>query len=168
MQAWADRIGRRLKLRDLHILMEVVQWRNMTKAAQHLAVSTPVVSKTIADMEQMLGVSLLDRTSKGVEPTIYGRALLNGGVTVFDELRQRVQEIEFLKDPTAGELRIGATTAPQRDCCLLSSSDSFANIPASSFMSRWPIQPFCNTASCAIARSNSRSGESPDRVWKAI
>src|SRR4051794_28099998 len=112
MQTWADRIGRRLKLRDLHILMEVVQWRNMTKAAQHLAVSTPVVSKTIADLEHMLGVSLLDRTPKGVEPTIYGRALLAGGVTVFDELRQRVQEIEFLQDPTAGELRIGATTAP--------------------------------------------------------
>jgi DNA-binding transcriptional LysR family regulator len=42
---------------------------------------------------------------------MYGRALLKHGATVFDELRQSVKEIEFLSDPTIGELRIGATAA---------------------------------------------------------
>jgi len=70
---WADRIGSRLKLRDLHILLAVVEWRSMGKAAKHLAVSQPVVSRAIADLEQGLGVPLLDRTPQGVEPTIYGR-----------------------------------------------------------------------------------------------
>src|SRR5450755_1542202 len=104
---WADRIGRHLKLRDLHILLAVVEWGSMSKAAKRLAISPPVVSKAIADLERTLGVRLLDRSPQGVEPTMYGRALLNGGVAVFDELRQRVKEIEFLANPTVGELRIG-------------------------------------------------------------
>jgi DNA-binding transcriptional LysR family regulator len=54
-------------------------------------------------------VRLLDRGRHGVEPTEYGRALLNGGNAMFDELRQAVKNIEFIADPTVGEVRIGAT-----------------------------------------------------------
>jgi len=104
---WADRIGRRLKLRDLHVLSAVVQWGSMAKAAQHLAVSQPVVSAAVADLENAIGVRLLDRSRRGVEPTIYGRALLKHGLVAFNALKQGVKEIEFLADPTAGELRIG-------------------------------------------------------------
>jgi DNA-binding transcriptional LysR family regulator len=81
----------------------------MQKAAKQLAISQPVVSKVIADIESMLGVRLFDRSPQGVEPTSYGRALLKGGVAVFDELRTSLDEIKFLSDPTAGELRIGST-----------------------------------------------------------
>jgi DNA-binding transcriptional LysR family regulator len=109
MATWVDRIGRRVKLRDLHILMEVVRWKSMVKAAKHLGISPPVVSKTITDVERLLGVSLLDRRSDGVEPTPYGRALIKRGIVVFDELRQGIQDIEHLGDPTAGEVRIGST-----------------------------------------------------------
>jgi DNA-binding transcriptional LysR family regulator len=111
MPSWTDRIGRRVKLRDLHILMEVVQWGSMVKAAKHLGISTPVVSKTIADIEHALGVPLLDRHPLGIEPTRYGRALIKRSIVVFDELRQGVKDIEFLADPTVGEVRIG-NTAP--------------------------------------------------------
>ena len=55
-----------------------------------------------------IGVRLLDRNRQGVEPTEYGRALLDCGVAVFDDLRQGVKNIEFLADPTAGEVRIGS------------------------------------------------------------
>jgi hypothetical protein len=44
-----ERIGRRLKLRDLRILMTVVECGTMGKAAGRLAVSQPVVSKAIAE-----------------------------------------------------------------------------------------------------------------------
>lgn len=104
-----ERIGRRLKLRDLRILMTVVECGTMGKAAARLAVSQPVVSKAIADLEHALGVRLLDRSRRGVEPTPYGRALTKRGVAIFDEMRQGIEEIEFLSDPTAGEVRIGAT-----------------------------------------------------------
>ena len=106
-----ERIGRRLKLRDLRILMTVVECGTMGKAAERLSISQPVVSKAIADMEHALGVRLLDRSQRGVEPTPYGRALIKRGIAIFDEMRQGIEEIEFLSDPTAGEVRIGATDA---------------------------------------------------------
>ena len=104
---WTDRVERRIKLRDLHILLALVECGSMGRAAKRLAISQPVVSKTIADLEHTLGVRLLDRTSQGVEATAYGRALLDCGTAVFDDLRQGMQEIAFLSDPTVGELRVG-------------------------------------------------------------
>ena len=106
---WVDRIGRRLKLRDLHIFLAVAQHKSMVKAANEIAVSQPVVSKAIADIEHTLQVRILDRAARRVEPTLYGRALIKWATLAFDDLQQSVKEIEFLADPTRGELRIGST-----------------------------------------------------------
>jgi DNA-binding transcriptional LysR family regulator len=105
----SDRIGRRMKLHDLHVLMSVVQAGSMSKAAQILNTTQPAVSRSIADLEHEVGVRLLDRGRHGVEATEYGRALLDGGNAMFDELRQAIRNIEFIADPTVGEVRIGAT-----------------------------------------------------------
>jgi DNA-binding transcriptional LysR family regulator len=104
---WSDRIGRRIRLRDLHILLAVAEAGSMAKASAKLAISHPVVSKTISDLEHTLGVKLLDRNSQGVELTTYGRVLLKCGVNVFDEMRQGLKQIEFLADPSSGELAVG-------------------------------------------------------------
>jgi DNA-binding transcriptional LysR family regulator len=102
-----DRIGRRLKLHDLHVLMAVAQAGSMSKAAVLLNTGQPAISRSIAELEHALGVCLLDRNRQGVKPTKYGHALLDGGTMVFDDLRQTVKNIEFLADPTVGEVRIG-------------------------------------------------------------
>src|SRR5262245_9951657 len=102
----SERIGRRMKLHDLHVLMTVVQAGSMRKAAALLNTSQPAISRSIADLEGAIGVRLLDRDHQGIEPTPYGRALLDGGMAVFDDLRQAVKNIESLADPTVGEIRI--------------------------------------------------------------
>ncbi len=104
-----DRTLRRLKLSDLRIFHAVAQRGGMAKAAADLNISQPAVSKAVAALEHTLGVQLLERHPHGAEPTIYGRALLKGGVAVFDELQQSVKEIGFLADAQAVELRIGCT-----------------------------------------------------------
>src|SRR5688572_20598860 len=103
---WEERIGRRLKLRDIHILSAVVHWGSMGKAASHLAMSQPAVSEAIANLEAALCVRLLDRSRRGIEPTIYANALLKRGHVVFDELLQGIKGIEFLANPATGEVRI--------------------------------------------------------------
>src|SRR5262245_20956417 len=104
---WDDHIGRRLRLRDLRVFFAVVEFGSIAKAAIQLRVSQPAVSQVIADLEHTLGVRLFDRSSRGVEPTLYARALLARGRVAFDELRQGIKDIEFLADPTAGELTFG-------------------------------------------------------------
>ena len=106
---WESQIGRRLRLRDLHVFSTVVQRGSMAKAAQQLGVSQPAVSEVIADLEHALGVRLVDRSAQGVSPTIYGSALLRRSVAVFDELKQSIRDIEFLSDPTVGEVRFACT-----------------------------------------------------------
>jgi DNA-binding transcriptional LysR family regulator len=108
---WDARIGKRLRLRDLYILSAVVERGSMAKAAKHLAMSQPAISEAIANLEAVLHVRLLDRGPRGVEPTIYAEALLKRGLVVFDELRQGIKDIEFLVDPTLGEVRIGCPEA---------------------------------------------------------
>jgi DNA-binding transcriptional LysR family regulator len=104
---WESQIGRRLRFRDLHVLSVVVQRGSMAKAAAQLGVAQPSVSEVIADLEHALGVRLLDRSPKGVEPTVYASALLKRSLVAFDELKQGIRDIECLADPTAGEFRIG-------------------------------------------------------------
>ena len=124
---WESHIGRRLRLRDLHVFSAVVRCGSMAKAAAQLGVAQPTVSEMIADLEHTFGVRLLDRSARGVEPTVYGDALLKRSVAAFDELKQSSRDIEFLADPTVGELRIGcvetlsATLVPR---VLLSSPSS--------------------------------------------
>ena len=105
----SDRIGKRMKLQDLHVLMAVVQAGSMGKAALVLNTTQPNISRSIVELERAFGVRLLNRHRRGVEPTECGRALLECGTAVFDELRRGVKSIEFLADPTAGEVRIGST-----------------------------------------------------------
>lgn len=104
---WENHIGRRIKLRDLHVFFTVLKSGSVTKAAAQLGVSPPAVSQVISDLEHALGVKLFDRSPQGMEPTAYGYALLKGGAAAFDDLKQTIKEIEFLADPTVGEVRIG-------------------------------------------------------------
>jgi DNA-binding transcriptional LysR family regulator len=104
-----DRIGRRLKLNDLHVFLTVVQAGSMGKAAERLHTSQSAVSRTIADLEHAFGVRLLDRSRSGIEPTTYGSELLKCGTAVFDDLHQGIKNIKYLTDPTVGEVRIGTT-----------------------------------------------------------
>jgi len=107
LMRWEQQIGRRLRLRDLFVFFTVVEYGSMAKAADKLGVSTPSISEVIASLEHALGVRLLDRTPKGIVTTPYGEALLVRGRAAFDELRQGIRDIEFIADPSAGELRIG-------------------------------------------------------------
>jgi len=104
-------ITRRLKLNDIRVLLAVVRAGSMSKAAAVLNTTQSAISRTIADLENAIGARLLDRSAQGVEPTSSGRALLKRGIIVLDELEQGVEEIKFLNDPAAGELRIGAGPA---------------------------------------------------------
>ena len=97
-------IGRRIRLRDLHIFLTVSQRGSMAQAAAQLGVSQPAVSGVIADLERTLGVPLFERSTRGVKPTIFARAMMDRSVAAFDEIKQGIRTIESLADPEAGEL----------------------------------------------------------------
>src|SRR5262245_35961089 len=97
----------------------------MGKAAKRLNVSQPAISKAVVELEDALGVRLLDRGRRGVVPTAYGLALAKHRVTIFNDLRQGIQAIDFLSDPTRGEVRIG-TTEPIATAIVLPAIDKLS------------------------------------------
>lgn len=103
-------IERRFKLHDVRVLVSVVEAGSMHKAAERLGMSQPAISRSIADLERAFGARLLDRSPRGIELTPYGRVIIKRGVAAFDEFRQGMRDIEFLADPTAGEVRVGSIT----------------------------------------------------------
>src|SRR5262245_34151220 len=106
-----DRIGCRVRLQDIHVLMTVVETGSMGKAAAVLNTGQPAISRSVAELERALGVQLLERNRQGVRATEYGRALLSGGTAVFDDLRQSVKKHRF----------------PGRSCCRRSANIVYSN-----------------------------------------
>lgn len=102
-----SRLGRRVKLHELRVLVAVAQYGTMARAAVQLGMSQPSVSQAVANLEDAFGVKLFDRSPRGVEPTVYARVLLERTRVVFDELAQGMRDVAFLATPTAGEVTIG-------------------------------------------------------------
>jgi DNA-binding transcriptional LysR family regulator len=148
---WDARIGRRVRLRDLHVLLTVVQRGSMAKAAQHLSITQPAVSKSIADLEHALGVRLLDRGPQGVEPTPYGKALVRRGLTVFDELRQGIGEIESMAEPRVGQVRVGCPETLAATLLPPVVERLSKQHPGITFMWHRPIRSHWKFESCATA-----------------
>lgn len=101
-------IRRRLRLRDLDVLSAVLAAGSMHKAAHALHLSQSAVSKSIAELEDLVGHRLLDRGRQGVQATELGRALARGAGRVGIDLDQTLRELTHLADPEAGDVRIGA------------------------------------------------------------
>jgi DNA-binding transcriptional LysR family regulator len=106
---WDEKISRRLKLKDLQALLAVIETGGIGRAAERLNYSQPAVSQAIANLERTIGKRLFQRGRKGIELTPYGDAMLTCSVAVFDDLRKGVEQVDFLANPTAGEVRIACT-----------------------------------------------------------
>jgi DNA-binding transcriptional LysR family regulator len=104
---WEVRIGRRVRLHDLHAFAAVIQSGSISKAATEIGVTQSALSQMIADLETALRVRLLDRSTRGVAPTVFGDVLLRRSRAALDELRHGMEEIAFLSDQTTGQVRIG-------------------------------------------------------------
>lgn len=133
---WRKRVGNRLKPRDLHIFVTVVEHGNMARASDVLAISRPVISKAVNNLELLLGVRLLDRHAAGIEPTDFGQMLYRRALAIFDEIRGGIEEIEASQDPSTGEIRFGATEAIMAGlipCALKKISQRFPRVSVRTF-----------------------------------
>ncbi|OBJ85376.1 LysR family transcriptional regulator [Mycobacterium asiaticum] len=78
----------RVELRHLRVFEAVARLKSFTRAADELNITQPALSRTIAQLEDALGVTLLDRTSRRVETTRAGRTFLEYVERVLAELER--------------------------------------------------------------------------------
>ncbi|MDN4482993.1 LysR family transcriptional regulator [Demequina lignilytica] len=100
-----------MELRHLRYFAAVAEAGSLTAAAERLHMSQPPLSVAIAKLEAELGVTLLERTSRGVEPTSAGRFLLDQSSRVLGEVDEMVASLGRFGAGTAGVLTLAAVPA---------------------------------------------------------
>lgn len=103
-----ERVRRRVRMRDLETLATVIKTGGIRKAASQLHLSQPAISKAMAELEDAVGVQLLVRSRRGVEPTAFGAALAGRADGLIDGMRGALRELSELADPEGGEVRVGS------------------------------------------------------------
>ncbi|RDH95893.1 pca operon transcription factor PcaQ [Caldimonas thermodepolymerans] len=96
----------RLQLRHLHCFLAVARLGNLRRAAESLAVTQPAVTKTLAELEDILGVALFVRSRRGAALTPQGHEFLRHANTVVSLLGEAVDSISGSRARPA--LRVGA------------------------------------------------------------
>ena len=98
-----------MEIQQLRHLIAAVQYGNLLKAAEESHISQSGLSRSIKSLETRLGVPLLVRKSKGVEPTIFGLSLLRRAHVIISEAAHSIREIRAIEQAQVGEVTLGIT-----------------------------------------------------------
>lgn len=101
-------IGNRIKFRHLHTFVEVARQKSVVKASEILNISQPAVTKTMRELEEILGVPVLERDGRGIRITRYGEVFLRHAGTALTALRQGLDSVSQELDGSGPPIRIGA------------------------------------------------------------
>lgn len=101
-----------MDIRKLDVFRKVVELKSFTKAAEAVLLSQPTVSEHIRNLEEELGLKLVDRLGREVEPTPVGMVLYRYAVRMTQLQQEALQAVTRYNGDLSGELRIGASTIP--------------------------------------------------------
>lgn len=109
-----DTFNQRIRLRHINCFVAVAQERNIGRAAEHLRLSQPAISKTLSELEEILGAKLLERGRFGAQLTRDGEIFLGHAISVCDALIAARNSVGGGVAPRPETLQIGAlpTLAP--------------------------------------------------------
>jgi DNA-binding transcriptional LysR family regulator len=100
-----------VSLRHLRAAVGVARLGSFRRAAESVHLSQPALSLTIAELEQALGVTLFDRTSRSVHVTELGEAFVHGAVQVLGDFERLVQEVGDVARSRRGRVVVSCTSS---------------------------------------------------------
>lgn len=98
---------KRVRFRHLHTLLEVTRQKSVAKAARVLNVSQPAVTKTIRELEGVLGVALLERDGRGIKTTHIGEVFMKHAGLAITALKQGIDSVAHSGAGDGPPIRIG-------------------------------------------------------------
>ena len=96
-------------LRQLRVFQSVALTRNFSRTGEAIGLTQPAVSRAIVELEQQMGLRLLDRTTREVALTEAGRSLAARLDRVLDELDATLGDIAGLADADGGKVRVASS-----------------------------------------------------------
>lgn len=101
-------ILKRLKSRQMLLLLALHELRSLRKAAASLNMTQPTATKLLQDLERNIGLPLFDRGRRGMQPTNYGDVMIRHARLVLSDLDRTRLELEALSSGATGQIKIGA------------------------------------------------------------
>ena len=101
----------RLKLRQMSLVLALIETKNLHRAAERMNLSQPAATKLLQEIERTLGVALFDRQPRGMVPTVYGIAAARHARLLLRDLHRLQQEMDGLKRGIEGTVHLGAVMA---------------------------------------------------------
>jgi LysR family pca operon transcriptional activator len=101
-------VDQRVKFRHLQCFLEIARQQSVVKAAAALSVTQPAVSKTIRELEELLGVALFERRGRGIALTRFGEVFLRYAGASVTALRQGVDSITQARAKGGMAIKVGA------------------------------------------------------------
>ncbi len=99
---------RRLKLRQLELLVQLVEHQSLARAASAMSLTQPATTKLLQETERALGVALFDRLPRGMRPTACGEIMTRHARTVLAALERARDEIAAYTDGASGTVAVGS------------------------------------------------------------
>ncbi|WP_131741310.1 LysR family transcriptional regulator [Actinomadura roseirufa] len=106
-----DLLNGRLKLRHLVLVVAIADHGSVLRAAEHLRLAQPAATRSLREVEGVLGVELFTRGPRGMTPTMFGDAFVEHARAVLAELRRAGERITGLADGAVGTVTIGTLLA---------------------------------------------------------
>jgi DNA-binding transcriptional LysR family regulator len=101
----------RLKLRHLQLVDAVTEKGSLVGAAAHLCVTQPVLTRSLRELEDIVGARLYERGARGVTPTVFGLALTRHARAVLAQLESAERHLTELADAGRGTVTVGSHLA---------------------------------------------------------
>ncbi|MDB5850181.1 MAG: LysR family transcriptional regulator [Rhodoferax sp.] len=96
-------------LRQLRVFQAVAQQRNFSRAGDAIGLTQPAISRAIRELEGQLGLQLLNRTTREVEPTEAGRSLAGKLDRLLDELELALLDVQGMASVRRGKVRVASS-----------------------------------------------------------
>jgi DNA-binding transcriptional LysR family regulator len=101
-----------IDFRKLEVFLKVYETKSFSKASKILYLTQPTITLHIKDLEETLGVKLLDRNTRKVIPSKAGKIVYEYGKEIIKFLKEMERELELYRDEKKGMVEIGGSTIP--------------------------------------------------------
>jgi DNA-binding transcriptional LysR family regulator len=102
----------RLQLRHIRLIHAIAECGQISIAATRLSLTQPAASRTLAEIERLVGEALFERHPKGMIPTPIGEVMVRHAGTLMGDLDATAADMDAFRHGQSGVVRIGAVTGP--------------------------------------------------------
>lgn len=96
-----------ITIRHLEQIEALTRFNSFAKAARHLHISQPALSRSISVLENQLGVKIFDRLPGNLLLTVFGQRILQKGNLILQDVRVLHRDLDLLREIQTGEINIG-------------------------------------------------------------